>query len=198
MRQQDGCNVVTTIQVGVIAKGCTLIEVITKVDSNRHSWIRRKLVSPVVRMLRHGASPQRLAWSISAGLVIGMNPIIGSTTVTTIAVTHLLKLNHGGSQIGVHSAYPLQIALLLPFIHAGAVLFGTDPLPLDKNEMLSLIHEHPLQLLQSLWMWEWHALVVWLGFAVVITPALALLLRRVLERALKHPRLTPAVHADAV
>jgi uncharacterized protein (DUF2062 family) len=143
-------------------------------------------------MLRHGSSPQQLAWSIATGLVIGMNPIIGSSTVTTIAVTHLLKLNHGGSQIGVHSAYPLQILLLLPFLQAGTVLFGTDPLPLDKAEMLSLIHEHPLQLLQSLWLWEWHALVVWLGFAVLITPALAVLLRRVLERAMKHPRLATA------
>jgi uncharacterized protein (DUF2062 family) len=143
-------------------------------------------------MLRHGASPQRLAWSIAMGLVIGMNPIIGSSTLTTIVVTYLLKLNHGGSQIGVHSAYPLQILLLLPFLQAGTVLFGTDPLPLDKAQMLTLIHEHPLQLLQSLWLWEWHALVVWLGFAVLMTPALAVLLRRVLERAMKHPRLATA------
>jgi uncharacterized protein (DUF2062 family) len=162
---------------------------ITKLEDQRHNWVRRKLVSPIVRMLRHGASPQRLAWSLAAGLVIGMNPIIGSTTVITFAVTHLFKLKHAASQIGTHGAYPLQLLLLLPFLHAGTVLFGTDPLPLEKTEMLRLIHEHPLQLLRSLWMWEWHALVVWLGFAVVLMPALAILLGHMLERAMRHPRL---------
>ena len=162
---------------------------ITKLEDQRHNWVRRKLVSPVVRMLRHGASPQRLAWSLAAGLVIGMNPIIGSTTVITGAFTHLFKLKHAASQIGTHSAYPLQLLLLLPFLHAGTVLFGTDPLPLEKTELLRLIHEHPLQLLRSLWMWEWHALVVWSGFALVIMPALAVLLRHMLERAMRHPRM---------
>jgi uncharacterized protein (DUF2062 family) len=161
---------------------------ITKLEDQRHTWVRRKLVSPVVRMLRHGASPQRLAWSLAAGLVIGINPIIGSTTAATVAVTQLFRLKHAASQIGVHGAYPLQLLLLLPFLHAGTVLFGTDPLPLQKTELLRLIHEHPLQLLQSLWMWEWHALVVWVGFAVVLMPALAMLLGHMLERAMRHPR----------
>lgn len=162
---------------------------ITKLEDQRHSWARRKLISPIVRMLRHGASPQRLAWSIAAGFVIGINPIIGSSTISTIAVTHLFKLKHPASQLGTHSAYPFQIALLLPFLQAGTVLFGTAPLPLRKDEMLRLIREHPLQLLQSLWMWEWHALVVWVGIAAVLTPALAILLGHMLERAMRHPRL---------
>ncbi|SEC16235.1 DUF2062 domain-containing protein [Terriglobus roseus] len=162
---------------------------ITKLEDQRHTWVRRNLVSPVVRMLRLGASPQRLAWSLAAGFVIGMNPIIGSTTAVTVAVTHLFKLKHAASQIGVHGAYPFQLLLLLPFLHAGTVLFGTSALPLEKADLLRLIHEHPLQLLRSLWMWEWHALVVWLGFAVVLMPALAMLLGHMLERAMRHPRM---------
>jgi uncharacterized protein (DUF2062 family) len=163
-------------------------QVITKDKDSRHTWIGRHLIHPVIRMLRQGASPQQLAWSLAAGLVIGMNPLFGSSTVATIAITHLLRLNHSASQVGVHSSYPIQIALFLPFMHAGTVLFGTDPLPLGKHELMGLMHEHPLQLVRSLWMWEWHALVVWLAFAAVLTPAIAMLLSRVLERAMRHPR----------
>ena len=162
---------------------------IAVLPDGRHSWVRRKLVSPVMRMLRHGASPRRLAWSLAAGFIIGVNPIIGSTTAVTVAVTHLFKLKHAASQIGVHSAYPLQLLLLLPFLHAGTVLFGTDELPLRKDELLRLIHEQPVHLLRSLWMWEWHALVVWAAIAAVLMPALAFLLRHMLERAMRHPRL---------
>jgi uncharacterized protein (DUF2062 family) len=168
------------------------MQVIAKVDDGRHSWIGRKLIHPVLRMLRQGASPQRLAWSVAAGVVIGINPLFGTSTVATLAVVQLLKLNHSASQIGVHSTYPIQIALFLPFIHAGSVLFKTDPLPLERREFMALMHEHPMQLIRSLWMWEWHALVVWLCAAVVLLPALAVLLSRVLERAMKHPRVAAA------
>ncbi len=168
--------------------GYPWITVITHLEDARHGWVRRKLISPIVRMLRRGASPRRLAWSIALGLVIGINPLFGTSTVATIAVAYLLRLNHPASQIGVHSSYPFQILLFLPFMQAGSVLFGTDPLPLERAELMALIHQRPLQLARDLWMWEWHALVVWMGAAVVLTPALAVIFRRVLERAMRHAR----------
>jgi uncharacterized protein (DUF2062 family) len=171
--------------------------VIVKQEDVRHSWIRRKLVSPVVRMLRRGASPRQLGWSLAAGLVIGMNPVIGSTTVLTIAVTHLFKLNHSASQIGTHIAYPLQIALFLPMLQAGAVLFGTDPIPFDRRQVVGLLHEHPLQLVRSLWMWEWHALVLYAALSLVLMPAFALLFTRMLARAMRRSR-AKAHHVQTV
>ena len=156
---------------------------ITVGEDVRHSWLRRKLVSPVVRLLRRGASPKTLAWSLALGFIIGINPIIGSTTALTIAVSHLFRLNHAASQLGTHSAYPFQLLLLLPFLQAGSVVFGAGPLPLSPTAILHGVKTHPLDTVRMLWTWEWHALVLWTGMAIVITPALAYLLTRVLERA---------------
>ncbi len=139
-------------------------------------------------MLRRGASPQRLAWSLATGLIIGMNPVLGSTTVLTIAVTHLFKLNHSASQIGMHVAYPFQIALFLPLLQAGTVLFGSPRIPLDRAQIIALVKQHPLHLVRSLWTWEWHALVLWAGVSLVLLPALAVLLTRVLEHTMRRPR----------
>lgn len=100
----------------------------------------------------------------------------------TIALAHLFRLNHAASQVGTHCAYPFQIFLLLPFLQAGSVLFGAGPLPLSPAEILQQVKTHPLALVRTLWTWEWHALVLWFGLALVMTPALAFLLRRVLER----------------
>jgi uncharacterized protein (DUF2062 family) len=171
--------------------------VIVKQENTRHSWIRRKLISPVVRMLRRGASPQQLAWSLAAGLILGMNPVIGSSTLATIAITHLFRLNHSASQIGTHATYPLQIAFFLPFLQAGTVLFGSQPIPFDKTQIMTLLRQHPLQLVRSLWTWEWHGLVVWAGVSLLLMPALALLLTRILERAMRHPRIKTQ-HTDVV
>jgi len=161
--------------------------VIDRPQQSGHTWIWRKLVAPVVRALHRGGSPRRIAWSLAAGVVIGVNPLVGSATILTITVTHLLRLKHSASQLGVHTAYPLQLMLFLPFMQAGAILFQTDPLPFEKKELLSLMHEQPLQLFRSLWMWEWHALIVWLAVAAILTPSLAILFRRMLEHTRRQP-----------
>lgn len=137
-----------------------------------------------------GASPQRLAWSIAVGILIGLNPLLGSTTVAALALAFLFRLNVPASQLGTHCAYPLQLLLFLPLIHAGSVLFGTAELSLTRAELLTLAHEHPWQFVRVLWIWEWHALVVWATIALVLTPVLAMLLAKVLARAIPRTRHT--------
>lgn len=147
--------------------------------------MQRRVLSPVLRLLRRGATPQRLAWSMAIGAAIGMNPLLGSSTVAMLLLASLLRLNQTASQIGVHTVYPLQLLLFLPFLRAGTLAFHTDSMPMKGREIFALGRSHPVTLVETLWTWEWHALIVWLGCAVVITPALALLLRRFLEHAMR-------------
>ena len=157
---------------------------VTDTPGHGTSWLRRTITAPVLRMLRHGASPSRLAWSLAAGILIGINPVIGSATVAALIVAHLLKLNHTASQIGVQGAYPLQLLLLLPFLRAGSWLFRSAPLPVQTAAILPMMRQNPMQLVRFLWTWEWHALVVWAAVAAVMTPLLAAALRRLLQRAI--------------
>lgn len=151
-------------------------------------FIRHRIIAPVIGMLKKGATPERLAWSLAVGMVIGINPLIGSTTVATLALAWIFRLNIAASQIGTHSMYPFQILLLLPFLHAGTVLFHGTEIPLSGSELLRLARLHPLDLIHRLWLWEWHALIVWAVLAALLTPALALLFTRILERAMPRNR----------
>jgi uncharacterized protein (DUF2062 family) len=181
------------VNLNVWRRAVTLTQVITAAEDVRHSWLRRTVISPVVRLLRRGASPKRLAWSMAIGFIIGINPIIGSTTLLTIAISQLLKLNHPASQLANHVAYPFQLILLLPLLQAGSVVFGMGPLPLQPSEILQQVKTHPFALVRTLWTWEWHALVLWVGIAAVLTPATAFLLTRVLERVARKQRPTATV-----
>lgn len=154
-----------------------------------HEWTRKTIVGPLLRLLRNGATPERLAWSLAAGVMIGVNPLFGSSTVVMILLAWMLRLNQPASQIGVHTVYPLQILLFLPFVHAGSRAFGTEDLPMGRREIFALLRSHPLTLIRSLWTWEWHALIIWLGFAALFTPPLALLLARILRHTLREPHL---------
>jgi uncharacterized protein (DUF2062 family) len=145
-----------------------------------------------------GASPERLAWSIAVGLLIGINPILGSTTILCLAAAFVLRLNVAASQLGNHIVYPLELILVIPFIHLASSLFHTAPMPLSANELLRLAREHPLALSRQLWLWEWHAFLLWAILAAILIPAIALalvpLLRRLLKRVDRHqyPLLQPS------
>jgi uncharacterized protein (DUF2062 family) len=145
---------------------------------------QRRVISPVMHLLRVGASPRRLAWSLAVGVAIGINPLLGSTTVLCLAVAFVLRLNLVASQISNHLMYPLQLALFFVFIDTGDRIFHTGSIPLSREDLLRAMRHHPLATTRSLWAWEWHALVVWIVASAILVPLVAITLRPVLERLL--------------
>jgi len=146
------------------------------------SLIERWITAPVKRLLRTGATPERLAWSLAVGLVVGVNPLLGSTTLLVLALAGAFRLNVVASQVGNHAMYPVEIVLFPVFIKMGSLLFSTRRLPLEGSNLLAAARQHPWDTTRLLWLWEWHALVVWAAFAVVALPAIALGSKPVLER----------------
>ncbi len=144
------------------------------------NFLRCRILRPLLRLLKRGVSPKRLAWSLAIALLVGVNPFLGLTTVSMLLLAWVFKLNHVATQIGIHVVAPLQWLLFLPFIHAGIVLFGAHRLPMSRADILHLSHRHPLQLIHLLWQWEWHALVIWALFAALLAPLIALQIRRML------------------
>jgi uncharacterized protein (DUF2062 family) len=137
-----------------------------------------------------GATPSTLAWSIAAGLLIGINPLIGTTTILCLAVSFPCRLNLVATQIANHAMFPLELLLVVPFIRLGARVFRTAPMPLSPHLFLIAARTAPLALTRQLWLWEWHAFVLWLTVSAVAAPLIALvltpLLRRMLTRIQRH------------
>jgi hypothetical protein len=68
------------------------------------------------------------------------------------------------------------------FVRVGSLLFATEKLPVTGKELWRAARHHPWETTKALWVWEWHALVVWAVFAAVVAPAVALTLRPLLAR----------------
>ena len=143
-----------------------------------------RVIGPLLHLLRVGASPRRLAWSLAVGVAVGINPLLGSTTLLCLAVAFCMRLNLVASQISNHLVYPLQLALFLVFIRVGDVVFHTGPLPMTRDELFRAARRHPLELTRHLWAWEWHALLVWLVFVLLATPVVVAVLTPLLKRLL--------------
>jgi uncharacterized protein (DUF2062 family) len=149
-----------------------------------HNWIYRRAVLPILALLRMGATPRTLAWSIAAGLLIGINPILGSTTILCLAASFSFRLNVVASQIANHSMFPFELLLVVPLIRLGSLVFHTAPMPLSPRLFLLAARTAPLALTRQLWLWEWHAFVLWAAIAVMAAPLIALALTPLLQRLL--------------
>ena len=136
-------------------------------------------------LLRRGVDPNRLAWSLALGVVIGVNPLLGSTTLMALAFAALFRLNLVATQVGNHAVYPLELLMFPVFIKAGSMIFHTERLPLEGKALLDAVKHHPWATTRLLWNWEWHALVVWAVFAGLAMPVIAMAIRPVLGKMAK-------------
>ena len=150
-------------------------------------FCRCKILRPLLRQLRGGVTPRRLAWSLALGIVLGINPSVGITTILVVLLAWIFGLDQVASQVGVHTASPLHLLLFLPFIQLGVKLFHTHRLPMTRRQLEHLSH-HPWRLFHAIWQWEWHALIVWGVVAAVTMPLLAIYLRRALVLLMRRNR----------
>jgi uncharacterized protein (DUF2062 family) len=162
-------------------------------------FVRCRMLHPLLRQLRGGVTPRRLAWSLALGIVIGINPSLGITTVLVIMLAWAFGLNQIASQLGAQAMTPLHLLLFVPFIELGVHLFHTRRLPLTQQQIEHLSH-HPWRLIRDIWQWEWHALIVWGVVAAILMPLLAMYIRRTLVLLMRRHRTLvrsrPAVHSS--
>lgn len=153
------------------------IEVCLLIPEFIREWFRCHVLRPLLRLLRGGVTPRRLAWSLAFGMVVGINPSVGLTTLLVLILAWIFGLSKLASLIGTHVVAPLHLLLIIPFIELGVHLFHTRKLPMDRKQLEHLAH-HPLRLFHEIWQWEWHALVVWGVLAAITMPLLAHYIRR--------------------
>lgn len=144
--------------------------------------IRRKLIQPFLDLLRQGISPEKLALTIAFGFTLGVTPVLGSTTLLCTLAAVAFRLNLPAIQLVNGLMYPLQLALLIPFLRAGAWLFRDGKLTISMTQVAALIHANVWHAIAALWVATMHALVAWLLFACVGTSVLYVLFVVILGR----------------
>ncbi len=142
-------------------------------ESVKESWWRRWLLNPVVAQLTGGTSPTRIAWTISLGVVLGVFPIMGSTTLLCLVVGWMFRLNQPILHAFKSIVYPLHLALILVFIRLGERIYGVPLISLSIPELVEKFKTDPLQFFSDFGMAAWHGVSAWL----LIAPVAALLLK---------------------
>jgi len=144
-------------------------------------FFRRRLVGPIVALLTQGITPEKIALSLAFGIVLGVFPVLGSTTILCAAAALIFRLNIPSIQLVNYLIYPLQLVFLLPFIRLGEMLFRAAPLQLSLAQMLAMARADLPHAIATLWLAGVHAMSAWL----LIGPPAILLLYFLLSRALR-------------
>jgi uncharacterized protein (DUF2062 family) len=95
-----------------------------------------KITDPILKQLKQGVSPHKLAQSVAFGMVLGTLPVVGATTSLCVIAAAVFKLNHVAIQTINYVAYPIQFALLIPYFRLGEWIFGAEPIALDIKMIL--------------------------------------------------------------
>ncbi len=152
------------------------------------SWWRRRLVAPVVAQLMVGISPGRIAWAISLGVVLGVFPVMGTTTLVCLMAGCLLRLNQPVLHVFSNLVYPLHLVLILVFIRLGERMHGAPRMSFSIPQLLRKFNDDPLQFARDFGVSAWHGVSAWLLFA----PVAAVLVKLAVTPVLK--QLTVAIH----
>lgn len=147
----------------------------------RQSWLYRKLVLPIIDLLRQGITPEKIAQSLAFGIVLGVFPVLGSTTILCALAAIIFRLNLPAIQLVNYFVYPLQLALLIPFIRFGEILFRSPHVSLSLPFIFRMIRENAWHTTKTYWTSGWHAMIAW----CLVGPLTIYLLTKILTPALR-------------
>lgn len=155
---------------------------VLRASARLSSFLQRRIVEPLREQLTQGVTPGRLALALALGAVIGVIPILGATTLLCAVTAVVLRLNQPAVQVANYAAYPLQLALLIPFFHAGAWLFGRPDVELTVQQLRDELRADRWGTLAHYAGANARAVAVWAVLAPLAGTLLFFVLRPVLRR----------------
>jgi len=141
-----------------------------------------KYLEPVKKLLMQGTSPKLIALGISGSMVIGLFPVLGSTTLLCTLFALTFKLNLPLVQLVNFSVYPLQLLLVIPLMKLGEAIFGFEKLNYGINEIVDMVANDMLHAIAVLWNVTMQAIGAWLLIAPFFAFLIYLLLHPILKR----------------
>jgi uncharacterized protein (DUF2062 family) len=149
-------------------------------------FLQRRLIAPLLALMRQGVTPRKLALSLALGIVLGLIPVLGVSSVLCALAALTWQLNMPAIQLVNYLLTPLQLLLIIPFLRFGEQLVDAPRFPVTLESGLALLSHGAIHAITVLATAIAHATLGW----ILVAPIAAYGLFRLLEPVLRH--LTPA------
>jgi uncharacterized protein (DUF2062 family) len=147
------------------------------------NWLNRRIIQPLLGLLRQGISPQRLALCVALGVVVGNIPILGVSTLLCAAIALAFRLNLPAIQIVQAAMAPTQVLLIIPFVRLGEWILRVPPEPVSIKQGMALLAQGAGHAIAVLWDALLHAGLAWILVAPLAVYCIYKLLTPVFVRA---------------
>jgi uncharacterized protein (DUF2062 family) len=154
-------------------------------------WFQRRIVAPILALLKQGITPDKLALSLAFGIGFGLFPVLGASTILCAAAALALRLNMPAIQLVNYALSPLQLLLIIPFVRVGEAVTGAAAFPITISGGFAILAQGALHAIKVLWDAIVHAALGWVIVAPLCMFALYRLFRPMLERAQLRIKTTP-------
>ena len=144
--------------------------------------IKAKILKLIKTLLQEGMSLRRISVCIALGVVLGIFPVLGATTLLCTIAAFVFRLNFPAIQVVNYLVYPLQILLLAPFCGAGSWLFNGRSLPLFEENIIEVLKKDFWGSMADLWDVTLYAVFAWLIISPFLILLLYILLKPVIQR----------------
>ena len=153
-----------------------------RITENLKSIINSKYLSPIKKLLMQGSSPKAIALGIASAAVLGLFPVVGTTTILCAIFALSLRLNLPIMQLVNYTIFPLQLILIVPLMKLGELIFGFEKLSYSAGEIVNLMSNDFLNAISLLWYVTMQAIGAWLILAPVVAIGIFLLLYPVIMK----------------
>ena len=163
------------------------------------NFLQHRVIKPLVKLLRQGVTPEKLALSLALSATLAVIPAFGWSVWLCGLAGLAFGLNLPAMQAVNYFLYPAQVALLLPFFRMGEKLFRVPHLPLSISQIVSMVQADLWGAMKLLWNTTWHAVVVWALLAPFAIGFIYLVLLPIFRKLVKRQTAAPpAAEASAV
>ncbi len=128
--------------------------------------IYHKILLPLRVLPAKGFSNEKLAFSLTIGLLVGCFPIIGATTILGVLLAGIFRQNLAIIQSLNWVLAPVQLILILPLIRFGAILFQAQDHKIQLHLILNAFDQGILHGIGFLGILSIYGIVAWMLLAI--------------------------------
>lgn len=161
---------------------CSFAADILFIFYSMRQFFQKRVSKPIVDFLKNGIQPLPLAIAVTLGIVLGIFPVLGSTSILCAIVALVFRLNMPAIQLVNYFMYPLQLLLYIPFFKMGAWLFNMPAGDLTLTKVYELLKNTPIEGIKSLWWANVRAMAAWVLVVIIPTPILFFTFRTIFVR----------------
>lgn len=131
--------------------------------------IKTRFLIPFQLLPADGLTPEKFAFSVTLGIVSGIFPVIGATTVLSILLTLLFRQNLLVVQSVQWILALLQILLIIPFMQLGASILAQHDIHLSISQIKIAFQPGIIAGIKSVGLFHLYGILSWAILSIPIS-----------------------------